>query len=172
MQSTDLKATEFNEYYARYINMVPPTISLVDAYIEGGQETLDFFTNLPERKLDFRYASDKWNCKEIFQHLIDTERIFMYRCLRIARNDKTPLAGFDQNTYIDPSGASQKSIDALVKEYDANRNNSIQLLKSLSDMHLSNMGNASGSELSARAAAFIIPGHDLWHIGIIKERYL
>ncbi len=172
MKITDLHPKEYNDYYGRYINMVPRTENLIDAYTKGGKQVVEFFRSIPEKKLHYRYAEDKWTCKEILQHLIDTERIFLYRCLRIARNDQTPLAGFDQNTYIVPSGANEKSMDELIAEFEINRMNSIQLLSSLSAQNLSCIGNASGSDLSARAAAFIIPGHDQWHSTIIKERYL
>ena len=172
MKVSDLNSNEYNDYYGRYINLVSSALSLVEAYSKGREQTIRFFSDLPIDKLEYRYAIDKWTPKEIMQHLIDTERIFMYRCLRIARNDKTPLAGFDQNTYIDPSGANQKTMDQLLEEFDVNRKNSIQLLESLSEENLAFIGNASGSDLSARAAAFIIPGHDIWHCSIIKERYL
>lgn len=172
MKKSDLNPEEFNEYYGLYINKLNDDIKLIDAYENGKLNVVDFFDSISEEKLDYRYAPEKWSVKEILQHLIDTERIFLYRCLRIARNDKTPLAGFDQNTYIEPSGASQKSTDELLNEFKINRENSMALLKSLSDDNFKCIGNASGHNLSARAAAFIIPGHDIWHMEIVKERYL
>ncbi len=84
----------------------------------------------------------------------------------------TSLAGFDQNSYIEPSGADDKTIDELLNEFIANRNNSIALLQELSDENLAFIGNANGAKISARAAAFTIIGHDIWHMEIIKERYL
>lgn len=172
MKITDLKPSEFNEYYGLYINKLSPQATLLEAYTTGGERLLEFFTAIPKDKLDFRYEPGKWSIKEILQHLIDTERIFMYRCLRIARKDLTPLAGFDQNNYIEPSGAGSKTIDSLLVEFKINRENSIALLKSIPEAHLTIIGNASGHDLSARAAAFIIPGHDIWHMEIINERYL
>ncbi|MDC1162182.1 DinB family protein, partial [Tenacibaculum sp.] len=113
-----------------------------------------------------------WSIKEVLQHLIDTERIFMYRCFRIARKDSTSLAGFDQNIYIEPSGAANKSIPNLLEEFRINRDNSISILQSLSEENLSFIGNSNDSKMSARAAAFVIPGHDVWHINVINEKYL
>ena len=172
MIKSDLDQTEFNAYYAQYLDKLPVNTNLMESFAQGKKTVIEFFRSIPSNKLEYRYESDKWSVKEILQHLIDTERIFLHRCFRIARNDRTPLTGFDQNAYVEPSGADQKSIDELLDEFSVNRDHSIILLKSLSDENLKFTGNASGYDLSARAAAFIIPGHDLWHIDIIKERYL
>ena len=104
--------------------------------------------------------------------MIDTERIFQYRCFRIARHDKTELAGFDQNIFIEPSMASNKTIEAIVSEFIAVRDSSLSLLHSLSEMDLAQIGVANSGDMSARAAAFVITGHEIWHMEIISERYL
>ena len=172
MTTKDLNPSEYNQFYSTYIDMIPKELELVDGFYLGLKQVTDFFKSISNDKLTYKYAEDKWTIKEIFQHIIDTENIFMYRCLRIARHDQTPLAGFDQNDYILPSLANKKSIELLLEEYQAVRQNFIVLLKSLSETDLKFVGNANGSNLSARAAAFIILGHELWHIKIIKERYL
>ena len=122
--------------------------------------------------MEYKYAAGKWSIKEVFQHIIDTERVFLYRCFRIARHDKTPLTGFEQDDYIVPSKANSKSIESLLEEYQTVRQNSIVLLKSLSETDLKHLGNASDHMLSARAAAFMTLGHEIHHIEVIKERYL
>lgn len=172
MTTKDLKSTEFNPFYKGYIDKVSDEIHLIDGFKEGLNEILHFFQSIPSDKLDYKYAEDKWTIKEVFQHIIDTERIFMYRCLRIARHDKTPLAGFNQNDYIEPSHANTKSIEILLQEYALVRKNSILLLHSLSDTDLKFIGAASGNVMSARSAAFSTIGHEIWHVDIIKERYL
>ena len=131
-----------------------------------------FFKSIPKEKLEYKYADDKWTIKEVFQHIIDTERIFMYRCLRIARHDKTALAGFEQNDYIIPSKANSKSIESLLEEYRTTRQYSIVLLKSLSDEDLKYIGQASDNVMSARSTAFSTIGHEIHHVNIIEERYL
>ena len=168
----NIQKTEFNSYYQPYIDMIPRGTSLVDGHKKGKQQVLNFFNTIPEDKLSYRYQPDKWSVKEVFQHLIDTERIFMYRCLRIARRDTTELLGFEQNDYIDPSGANNKTIDKLLNEYETTKNYTIALLESFSDEDLSFIGNANGGNLTARAAAFILIGHEIWHTKVIKERYL
>ncbi len=172
MNRLAINISEYDPYYKRYIEKLPEDRSLLNHFEIGKREVMEFFLSIPEDKLQYRYAPNKWNCKEIYQHLIDTERIFMHRCFRIARRDTTPLAGFDQNIYINPSGANQKTTHKLMTEFMINRNHSISLLESLTNEDLKYIGNANGGPMSARAAAFVIPGHNIWHIDIIKERYL
>ena len=172
MSTSILKPEEYNTYYKGYIEKVPPFIDLHKNFKFNKINVVSFFSEIDEEKLNYRYEPGKWSIKEVLQHIIDTERIFMYRCLRIARRDKTPLAGFEQDDYVPPSGADSKSIDQLMEEYNATRDQSISIVKSLSEEDLEYIGEASGSRLSARAAAFIILGHEIWHMDIIKERYL
>ncbi len=172
MTTLNLKETEFDSYYRRYIDKLSKNIDLRNGFVIGQKNVIQFFEAIPKEKLDYRYALEKWSIKEILQHLIDTERIFMYRCFRIARNDKTSLAGFDQNIYIVPSNADSKSIESLIEEFVSVRQSSISLLNSLSDENLKSIGFSNEAAMSARAAAFTIIGHDIWHMDVIKEKYL
>ena len=172
MKITDVNPAEYSDFYSNYLSLVPKEISLIDGFIKGSTYVAAFFENLPSIKLNYAYAHEKWSVKEVFQHLIDTERVFQYRCFCIARNDKTPLPGYEQNDYIVPSNAKNKSLQSLIEEFKAVRQSFITLLKSLNEEHLQYIGNANGNAMSARAAAFIVLGHYLWHIHIIKERYL
>jgi hypothetical protein len=172
MIKKELHLEEFHEYYLRYIDKLSDETELINGFIKGKNEVISFFESIPEEKLEFRYQSRKWTIKEVFQHLIDTERIFMYRCFRIARNDKTNIEGFEQDDYIIPSEANKKSREDLLEEFRINRENSISMLKSISDKNLCFVGMSNGGIMSARAAAFTILGHDIWHSEIIKERYL
>lgn len=172
MTVQDLQQTEYNEYYSRYINKVSKDTSLIKGFEDDRKMVVDFFLSVPENKLEYRYQPEKWTIKELLQHIIDTERIFIYRFLRISRNDKTALAGFDQDIYIDPSMANNKSLEELINEFNSTRSYSINLIESISDENLKNIGTASDSTISARACAFILLGHSVWHIEVIKERYL
>ncbi|WP_027391980.1 DinB family protein [Aquimarina latercula] len=172
MNSTDLEPKEYDEYYGRYIKKLSPQVSIIKGFEIGKDDVIIFFESIPPEKQEYRHDINKWSIKEVLQHLIDTERIFMYRCFRIARNDLTPLAGYDQNIYIDPSGANQKSMSELIGEFKIVRQNSISFLNSISNDQLMYIGNANGGDMSARAAAFTIIGHEIWHMDIIKERYL
>ncbi len=172
MTKTDLKTSEFDTYYSRYIAKVSDKTQLRKGFETGKNTVINFFESIPNEKLVYRYQPNKWSIKEILQHLIDTERIFMYRCFRIARRDTTALTGFDQNIYVVPSNAHHKSIENLLSEFTINRTNSISLLNSLSDEDLSFIGNSNGGDMSARAAAFTILGHDIWHMEVIEDKYL
>lgn len=172
MKKQELKPTEFNDFYARYLSKIPDNTSLKKGFEDDKEAIIKFFSSISKDKLAYRYQPEKWSIKEVFQHIIDTERIFMYRLLRIARKDTTPIEGFDQNIYIKPSGADKKTIEALLEEFRITRLYSINLLNSISSDNLCNIGVANSSPTSARACAFILLGHSVWHMDIIKERYL
>lgn len=172
MKLSDLQSEEYGPNNSRYLNMLSQETELIKSFKDDFDAVLTLFQSIPSNKLDYRYATDKWSLKEVFQHMIDTERIFIYRCFRIARHDKTPLPGFEQDDYILPSEANKKSLEALMEEFKAVRQNSIVLLNSLNDTNLKFIGIVNGNPISARAAAFNIIGHNTWHVAIMKERYL
>lgn len=166
-----LKVGEFNPYYGTYINKTKG-LSLREDLLKSGEQTISFLKSIPKEKLEFRYAEGKWTIKEIVQHLMDAERVFTYRALRIAREDQTPLPGFEQDDYILPSKANSRSIDEIINEYQAIRLASVALFDSFSDTMLKALGTASKSPVSVRAIGFIIMGHEIHHCEVIKERYL
>ncbi|MFD0994035.1 DinB family protein [Tenacibaculum geojense] len=172
MLKSSLQETEYNGYFANYIYLVDDNTELINGLTLNKDEIIAFYKAIPEQKHDYKYESNKWSIKEVLQHIIDTERIFMYRFLRIARNDMAPLVGFDQNIYILPSEASKKSMNSLLEEFKVTREYSINLVSSISEENLKNIGIASDQKISARACAFLIIGHSKWHNNIIKERYL
>lgn len=172
MTRQELTPEEYNEYYARYIDEVSSNTSLKTGFEEDQKMVIDFFSSIPEEKLAYRYQPEKWSIKEILQHIIDTERIFMYRIFRIARKDTTALPGYEQDDYINPSEANSKSLEELIHEFTVTRLYSINLINSISDKNLKNIGTVSESTMSARACAFLLLGHSIWHINVIKKRYL
>lgn len=172
MTKLDVNPSEFDTYYTRYIDKLSYETELIKGFETGKDIIINFFKSIPSEKLMYRYQSNKWTVKEVLQHLIDTERIFMYRCFRIARRDETALSGYDQNIYVTPSKANNKSLEDLLNEFAINRNNSVSLLNSLTDEDLSFIGNSNGGAMSARAAAFTILGHDIWHMEVIQNKYL
>ena len=172
MKVEELSSTEYHPFYSGYVQKVPKNTGLIDGYTQAEKTMIDFFKSIPTEKHDYCYQPGKWSVKEVVQHVIDTERIFMYRCLRLARHDKTPLSGFEQDDYIKPSLANRKTMDDLVEEYAAVRHNSIVFLKSLRDDDLKFIGISDGNKMSARAAAFIVLGHEIWHKEVLEKRYL
>ena len=162
--------SDFPAYFSRYISKVDAD-TIAQAITKYATLT-NFYTNLPEEKADHAYAPGKWTVKELLQHIIDAERIFSYRLLRIARKDKTPLASFDENSYAESSLASERSFDAMKEEFLAVRKATDLLLYSLSEDQLSEQGISSNLPITANAVAYIIYGHMLHHKEVLEERYL
>ena len=172
MTIKDLDHSEYNAFYRNYVELVRNDVHLLDALRNEKQKNVSFYNEIPEEKWHYAYESGKWTILEVLQHVIDTERIFSYRALRIGRGDKTPLAGFEQDDYIKPSQANERSMQELVEEYSLVRDCTINLFKGFNDEALANTGTSSDAALSTRAAGFIICGHEVHHANIIYTRYL
>ena len=123
-------------------------------------------------KAEYRYASDKWSIKEMLNHVNDTERVFAYRALCIARGEEQALPGFEQNEYQDRSHANLRTLESLVKEFQAIRLSTILFFENLQETDSLLMGTASGFPVSVRAIAAKIVGHASHHVRVIQERYL
>ncbi len=170
MTAKDLHPEEYNPYYLTYLKKTEG-LSL-DSLVENFDKVLQFLQDIPQDKQEYRYAEGKWTIKEVVLHLIDTERIFSYRALRIARQDQTPMPGFDQDQYVAPSKANHRTFQSLLKEYIAVKTATITLFESFDQEMLTQIGTASNHPISVRAMGFIIMGHENHHCEIIKERYL
>jgi uncharacterized damage-inducible protein DinB len=166
------KEGEYAPYTIMYIGLLPDDGLVLKHLQDNLKATKDFILSLPEEKLTYRYAEGKWTIKEILVHIIDDERIYAYRALRFARNDKTELPGFEQDDYALHSGANERDIKDILKEFETVRNSTISLFNGLDGQALTRTGVADGKVMSVRAAAYHIAGHELRHIKIIKERYL
>lgn len=171
MNITMLPINEYNAYYCNYINLVSHA-SLQIGLEDNFNKTLEFYESIPESELTYRYAEGKWTIKDIIQHLLDTERVFTYRALCFARKEPVALPGFDQDNYLANSNANERGKEGLINEYKAVRRASVALFAGFTDDMLKQLGIASGSPMSTRAAGFIIIGHETHHCNIIKERYL
>jgi uncharacterized damage-inducible protein DinB len=171
MLVTKPESSEYAAYYGTYISKIESN-DLLTELKENVLAFSDFIKKLPEEKLDYRYDEGKWTIKEIIVHLTDAERIFAYRALRFARKDKTSLAGFEENDYVQESNASNQSVKQLLEEFNAVRQASISLYKSFTAEMYLRTGAANGNEISVRALGFIIVGHVIHHQQTIVERYL
>ncbi len=171
MKISEIKSTEFHPYFKTYIDKVKD-IDLIDALKLGAKETLSFFESIPGSKMDYRYSEGKWTVKDILLHVIDTERVFCYRALNFVRSKNSNLEGFDENEYVDSAKANSRSITELLEEYNAVRKATILLFESFSDKNFKSIGKANNTDLSVRAAGFVICGHEIHHKQIINERYL
>lgn len=163
--------TSLPAYFDRYIHLVPD-MDLAEALDQFG---IDYISKEKESLLalgDRVYAMDKWTIRDICQHIIDTERIFAYRALRIARGDKTPLPGFDENSYAVTAHATNRSLEDIFAEFEQVRKSNLQLFLSFSDADVCQEGTASDNTISVLAIGFTMVGHVIHHMNIIKERYL
>lgn len=171
MNSDQLPINEYAPFYAPYIQALE-NVHLIEELEISLHELIRFIQNIPMDKFDYRYAEGKWTIKEIIQHLIDTERIFSYRALRISRKDLTPLPGFEENDYIQNTTANNRTIQDLLTEFSAVRHSTILLFKSFSPDQLTRKGIASNVEVSVRAIGFITIGHQKHHQKVFEQRYL
>ena len=171
MNINQLSINEYAGYFSTYINILGDANLQEDLEISL-HEFIRFCQNIPMDKFDYRYAQGKWTIKEIIQHIIDTERIFAYRALRISRNDKTPLPGFNENDYVDNTNGNARNLQDLLTEMAVVRQATLSLFKSFSQEQLVRIGTASNNEISVRAIGFIIIGHQKHHQKIFEERYL
>lgn len=159
-------------YYENYINLVPQNESVLQQLKSNAKQIIALYKSIPENDLLYRYQTDKWSMKDILMHIIDVERVFIYRAMRFARKDKTPLPFFNENEFAIHANADSIKTNNLLKEYQTNRNASIQFLNNLTSQQYKTMGIASNCATSVRACAYIICGHELHHLAVIRERYL
>lgn len=165
------ESSEYGPFYAGYVAEVPDG-DLLSLMERQGEETFALFAGLPEERGAHRYAPEKWSIKDIVLHLADAERVFAYRALRFARNDTTPLPGFDENDYARGAGADARSLADLAAELRAVRRSSLAFFRGLAEPAFLRKGTASGFTITVRALAWITAGHERHHIRVVHERYL
>lgn len=163
---------EYSPYADTYVRLVPQGQNPLEQLRGQLTQLKELLAPVTDEQGLFRYAPGKWSIKESLVHLMDTERIFAYRALRIGRGDQTPLPGFEQNDYVPNSGADARSLTDIWAEYAAVRAATLSLFDSFTPNTYERTGLASGGSLSVRALAHIIPGHEAHHIRIFRERYL
>jgi hypothetical protein len=127
---------------------------------------------VPEDRAGHRYAPDKWTLAESLLHVSDTERVFAYRLLRVARGDRTPLPGFDQDAWVPATRAANRSLSDIMAEFYAVRAATLALVRSLDDEAIGQAGTASGKDVTARALVWMIAGHAAHHLGLTRDKYL
>ena len=161
---------EYNPYYDKYISLIPGTDILGTLDAER-RKTLLLLSGRDEEDGNFRYAPDKWSAKEVLGHVCDGERVFAYRAMRIARNDTTPMEGFEQDDYVRNGPFARMPLAELIEDYIAVRRATLTLLRNLEEPAWTRRGMANKSEVSVRALAYIIAGHEVHHRRILEEKY-
>src|SRR5229473_63348 len=162
---------EYAPYYERYISLVPGN-DVLAAFDDQRRQMLLLLSGRTEADGDLRYADDKWSLKEVLGHVNDTERIMSYRALRIARGDTTPIEGFEQDDYVRNGPFARRPLSDLIEDYIAVRRATVSLFRNLDEPAWTRRGTAAGNEVTVRALAYIIAGHELHHSRIIEEKYL
>ncbi|MDB4916535.1 MAG: DinB family protein [Gemmatimonadetes bacterium] len=173
--STSLRARpdagEFPAFYAKYVALVPDG-DIVTVHRAMAEELRTALAAIPEEKGGFRYAEDKWTVRTLIGHMIDAERIFAYRALRLARGDATPLPGFEENDFAKTAGSDSRTVADLVSEMVAVRDCTMRLFASLPDEAWTRRGTVNNGDISVRAIAYVSAGHAAHHLQILRELYL
>jgi len=159
-------------YYEPFIKLVDEKISILDQLKTSAKEITALFKSLDETQLQQAYAEGKWSMKDLLMHLIDTERVFVYRAMRFVRADRSPQPFFDENEFAKNAQANKINTTKLLKEFNANRAVTLAFFNNLTNKQMLQTGLASNFTMSVRACVWIILGHELHHRKVIKERYL
>lgn len=169
---TQPKNNEYPEFYSPYIEVLDKSSTLLENF-EASLELFEkIFYELPEEKYEFRYGEGKWTIKEVVQHLIDAERVFVYRALRFSRKDQNSLSGYEENSYVSNYDINRRDFNSLLDEFCLLRRSTIIMFENFQNEELDLMGKVEGNLMSVRALGFICSGHVFHHLNVIKERYL
>ncbi|MEV5029861.1 DinB family protein [Paenibacillus sp. LPE1-1-1.1] len=162
---------EYFPYHEQYIGLVGEG-DVTALLAEQLASTTELLSDIPEAQADYRYAEGKWTLKEVIGHISDNERVMAYRLLRAARGDRTPLAGYDQDEFMRGASFQSWSLAQIIEDYISVRKSTLALLRGLTDEAWLRIGVSNGGDVSVRAIAYIIAGHELHHLKIIHEKYL
>ena len=163
--------TTLPKFYDFYINQVPHEWPL----IEGLEKTTNLFDSqigVLTLKENYTYQTDKWTVKQVLQHIVDNERIMGYRALRLSRQEKINLPGYDQDIFTTNCDISKRTVLSLIEEFKLIRRSNILLLKNCTEEQLLYSGKCSGIEISALALGFVLIGHQLHHYNVLINKYL
>jgi uncharacterized damage-inducible protein DinB len=162
---------EYTEYQSRYFNLVPngPILEILD-YLK--ESTYNFFARMSAEQANFAYGEGKWTLKQVLGHMIDTERVFSYRAFCFAHGEKQTLTGFDQDEYIENSTYDTRSIQDLAEEFKIVRQNSLYIYSNLSEEQQLKRGKVADYEITVRALVYLTVGHEVYHLNLVKERYI
>lgn len=165
------QADEYAPSYGQYVSLIPKGDIVATLEAQMGA-TMAVLRQIPEERGTHRYASGKWSIKELIGHVIDGERIFAYRALRIARGDETPLAGFDQDPYVTNARFDDCALADLAAEFELVRRSNLAMFRHFGESAWQRRGIASENAVSVRALAFILAGHEAHHMNVLRSRYL
>src|SRR5512142_2949175 len=164
-------ASEYPPFYQGYISLVEGQ-DILAALDDNTERAMALYRSIGEEESLSRYAPEKWTIREVLGHVSDTERVFTYRALRVARGDQTPLPGFDEKLFVEGANFNHYEWPALIEQFELVRRSSITLFRSLAEEAWERRGNAHGKDVSVRDIAWMVAGHELHHRRIIQTKYL
>jgi hypothetical protein len=165
------EASEYDTKYSRYMNLVPED-DICAALEKQIPLTVSLFRKIPDSLIDYRYAPGKWTTLEVVGHILDTDRIFGFRLLSFARGDANPLSVADQDLYVRTGEFARLPLEEWIEEYSLLRKSNIALIRHLPAEAWNRTGTVSGLKISVRAIAYLMAGHERYHLGILKTIYL
>lgn len=171
IRTTRPEASEYAPFYGTYVGHVPGG-DIVERLSTQHEATMTLLRSISDDAAGSRYAPGKWSVREVVGHMVDAERIFTYRALRFARADETPLAAFDENSYVANASFDDRPLASLADEFEAVRRATVLLFAGMNATEWMRRGVASKNEISVRALAWVTAGHELHHVGILRTRYL
>lgn len=163
---------EYPLYFEQYIAKVSGSKDILAQLKKQQTMMLDLLSAIKEEKLNSAYAEGKWTIKELINHIVDTERIFTFRALSFARGEQGSLPGFNHDSYVQNSKAYLKSKMQLKEEYEATRNSTIALFRGFENSCVDKVGTANGLQMSVRAILYIVAGHEVHHLQVLRDKYL
>ncbi len=163
--------TEYYSYYEMYVQLVPEN-DIVHALAVSPNATVAYIRTLPASAGEKRYAPGKWSIKEVVGHIIDMERVFAARALHFARSTPGPLPGVEQEDWMKAASFGSRTLVDLADELEAVRHSHVHLFRHFDADAWVRRGIASEREVSVRALAYIMLGHERHHLEILKTRYV
>jgi uncharacterized damage-inducible protein DinB len=163
---------EYSPFAANYVKLASEYENVIELLRSLKDSTHQFLVNLPVEKAEHSYAPGKWTIKQLVGHMIDTERIFAYRAFCISRGEKQVMPGFEQDDYVNAAESNSRTLQSLAEEFKSVRQSNLYFIDTLTDEQISNVGNVSDYHPTVRALLYMMAGHELYHLQIIRERYL
>ncbi|UCE01573.1 MAG: DinB family protein, partial [Candidatus Latescibacterota bacterium] len=158
-------------YYEQYVSRVPD-VDILELLASQGRETLQLLETIDEEKAQYRYEAGKWSIKELVGHVSDVERVFAYRALVFARNDTTPQAGIEQDDYVAHANFDARALRSIATEFASVRAATLSLFEGLGPDTWMRRGKASGFDFTVRSIPYILAGHEIHHVAVLRQRYL